>query len=56
MIRSIVFLSLIFPFLYKYSFVSSNQYEQIPIILRFISGNYLVNDWFLNTASKFGPR
>src|SRR3989344_3645434 len=50
------FLAIIFPFLYKYSYVINNQYEHIPIILSFLDKNFLQNDWYVNAARSFGPR
>lgn len=47
---------LIYPFLIKYNYVAHNQYEQIPLILRFLSHKYLENDWFINASSQFSPR
>ena len=48
--------SLIFPFLYKYSFVITNQYTQIPIVLLYMNPDYLPNDWYVNISREFGPR
>lgn len=48
--------TLIFPLIVRYVFVQHNQYEQIPLILRFLDKNYLVNDWFVNISSRFSPR
>src|SRR3989344_390681 len=50
------FFSLIFPFLYKYSFVITNQYTQLPIILAYMNPEYLTYDWYVNLSGEFGPR
>ena len=39
-----------------YHYGLSNHAEQLPIIFRFIDPGYLANDFFVNTASEFGPR
>jgi len=39
---------------YYYGF--GNQIEQLPIVKRAIDSSYLVNDFFTNTTSGFGPR
>ena len=39
---------------YRYAY--GDQTEQLPIILRFIDSDYLVNDFFVNAATEFGPR
>ncbi len=49
-------LVLLFPFLYRYSFVITNQFSQIPIILSFMNPNYLSNDWYVYVNREFGPR
>ncbi len=49
-------LSSLFPFLYKYTLVTTNQYTQIPIILSFLDKNYLINDWYVSASQSFGPR
>ena len=54
-----LFLALIiltFPFLITYVFVAHNQYEQLPIIFRYLDSNYLANDWSINLNSQFSPR
>ena len=50
------FLALIFPFLYKYSYVVNNQYEHLPIILAILNRSYLLNDWYVIVTRSFGPR
>lgn len=52
----LIALTLAFPFLYKYSFIITNQYSQIPIILSFIDPNYLTGDWYVSINKQFGPR
>lgn len=49
-------LALLFPFLNKYSFVTTNQFSQIPIILSFLDPKYLSNDWYVSVSRYFGPR
>lgn len=56
MTSTLILLTLIFPFLYKYSFVITNQFTQIPIILSFLDPNYLPNDWYVSVSRTFGPR
>jgi len=53
---TLVILTIVFPFLYKYSFVTTNQFTQIPIILSFMDRNYLINDWYVTVNKAFGPR
>src|SRR3989344_5985068 len=48
--------TLLFPFIYKYSFVITNQYTQIPIILSYMKPDFLINDWYVNLSRSFGPR
>lgn len=48
--------ALIFPFIYKYSYVITNQFSQIPIILSFLDPRYLINDWYVLVNRTFGPR
>lgn len=50
------FLILSFPFLARYTFVQHNQYEQIPLILRFLDLNFLKNDWVTDLNFSFSPR
>lgn len=52
----LIALTFIFPFLYKYSFVITNQFSQIPIILSFMDPSYLSNDWYVLVNKSFGPR
>ena len=52
----LLFIILIYPFLIKYNYVAHNQYEQIPLINRFLNPHYLSNDWSININSKFSPR
>src|SRR3989344_4073808 len=52
----LVLIILTFPFLIKYVFVAHNQYEQLPIIFRYLDSNYLANDWSINLNSQFSPR
>lgn len=52
----LIILTVLFPFLYKYSFVVTNQFSQIPIILSFTDPNYLKNDWYVQVSQDFGPR
>lgn len=56
MIPFLIILTLLFPFLYKYSFVITNQFTQIPIILSFMKPDYLSNDWYVLVNRTFGPR
>lgn len=56
MIKLLILITLIFPFIYKYSFVITNQYTQIPIILAYMDKNYLAFDWYVNISREFGPR
>jgi hypothetical protein len=56
MMLILLILALVFPFLYKYSFVTTNQFTQIPIILSFMDRNYLINDWYVTVSKAFGPR
>ena len=56
MVVILLTLVLLFPFLYKYSFVITNQFSQIPIILSFMDVNYLPNDWYVSVSRTFGPR
>lgn len=44
------------PFIIKYVYVQHNQFEQIPLILRYINPNFLQNDWVTNINSVFSPR
>ena len=39
-----------------YYFADIDHIEQLPIILRKINDNYLVNDFFVNSTSGFSPR
>ncbi len=39
-----------------YTYGSGNQIEQLPIVLRSIEPSYLSHDFFVNSASGFGPR
>src|SRR3989338_3124893 len=50
------YISFLFPILYKYSYVITNQYTQIPIILSYMNREYLLNDWYVNLGRDFGPR
>src|SRR3989344_1154634 len=52
----LVLIILTFPLLIKYVFVAHNQYEQLPIILRYLNPDYLTNDWSTNLNSQFSPR
>lgn len=52
----LLFIILIYPFLIKYNYVAHNQYEQIPLVLRYLHPDYLVNDWSINVNSQFSPR
>lgn len=56
MIPILIALILTFPFIYKYSFVITNQFSQIPIILSFLNPVYLSNDWYVSVSKDFGPR
>ncbi|EKE21501.1 MAG: hypothetical protein ACD_7C00210G0001 [uncultured bacterium] len=56
MILILIALTLTFPILYKYSFVITNQFSQIPLILSFMDKNYLINDWYVSVNRSFGPR
>jgi len=40
----------------SYSFGDIDHIEQIPLIYRAINASYLRNDFFVNSASQFGPR
>src|SRR3989338_3609607 len=48
--------ALLFQFLIKYSFVITNQYTQIPIVLSFINRGTISNDWYINVSRNFNPR
>jgi hypothetical protein len=50
------FIILSYPFLIKYNYVAHNQYEQLPLILRYQNPSYLINDWSLNLNAHFSPR
>lgn len=50
------FIILSYPFLIKYNYVAHNQYEQLPLILRYQNHTYLNNDWSLNLNAQFSPR
>ena len=39
-----------------YSYGASDHFEQLPLILRAMDSRYLINDFFVNAASEFGPR
>ena len=39
-----------------YYFADIDHIEQLPIILRKINDSYLINDFFVNSTSGFGPR
>lgn len=52
----ILFIIISYPLVAKYTFVQHNQYEQIPLILRFLDSFYLKNDWVTNLNSTFSPR
>jgi hypothetical protein len=39
-----------------YSFGSGDQIEQLPIVMRAMDSSFLVNDFFTNVSSTFGPR
>ncbi|OGG00361.1 hypothetical protein A2Y99_02955 [Candidatus Gottesmanbacteria bacterium RBG_13_37_7] len=56
MVSILILLSIIFPLIYKYSFVITDQFTQIPIILSFLNRSYLLNDWYVNTCRNLGPR
>ena len=42
--------------LHNYAFGIGDHLEQLPIVLRFIDNNYLINDFFTNVSTSFGPR
>ncbi len=50
------FIILSYPFLIKYNYVAYNQYEQLPLILRYLNPSFLINDWSLNLNAQFSPR
>src|SRR3989344_8602373 len=56
MIFVLLIISILFPFLYGYSFVITNQYTQIPIVLSYMNREYLLNDWYVGVSKDFGPR
>ena len=39
-----------------YSYGVSDHFEQLPLIMRAMDSRYLINDFFVNAASEFGPR
>jgi hypothetical protein len=39
-----------------YRFGFGNQVEQLPIVLRLLDASYLSNDFYVESASQFGPR
>ena len=39
-----------------YRFGFGNQVEQLPIVMRLLDSSYLTNDFYVESASKFGPR
>jgi hypothetical protein len=44
------------PTFLSYSFGSGDQIEQLPIVMRAMDSSFLVNDFFTNVSSTFGPR
>ena len=42
--------------LWNYSYGFGNHIEQLPILKRAIDSSYLINDFFTNATSGFGPR
>ncbi|MBI9036476.1 MAG: hypothetical protein JEZ03_18620, partial [Bacteroidales bacterium] len=42
--------------IWKYSYGIGNHIEQLPIIMRAIDNTFLINDFFTNANSVFGPR
>ncbi len=52
----ILFIIISYPFVAKYTFVQHNQYEQIPLVLKFLDPSFLQNDWVTNLNSIFSPR
>ncbi len=49
-------LTLLFPFIFKYQYLITNQFTQIPIINSILDPNYLTNDWYVSLSRSFGPR
>ena len=41
---------------FYYRFAIHDQIEQLPLILRFMEGDYLERDFFTNAGDNFGPR
>ena len=39
-----------------YQFGLGNQTEHLPLVLRILDPSYLTSDFFVNSASGFGPR
>ena len=42
--------------LWNYIYGFDNHIEQLPILKRAIDSSYLINDFFTNATSGFGPR
>lgn len=51
-----IILTLIFPFIFKYQYIITNQFTQIPIINSILDPTYMLNDWYVNVSRGFGPR
>jgi hypothetical protein len=45
-----------YPFLIKYAFVLHNQFESLPLILRFNNPAFLISDWAVNADAALSPR
>jgi len=56
MILILIGLTLLFPFLFKYQYLITNQFTQIPIINSILDPTYLTNDWYVTISRSFGPR
>jgi hypothetical protein len=52
----VAILTLTYPLVARYLFVNHNQFEQIPMILRFNDSTYLASDWATNLNAQFSPR